>query len=613
MLTDGGEGINRITRPLTREGIIVVADELLKEVRTTMSSGSRPRFHLTEDDQSADALEAATVQAVGGHMRLHFDATMASSVPTRGDTSALVDGHARSLSDRRESLVRGWVAGDLCARTYHVAQAELLIDTLRSVQRPPLLHESVRLVALSARPELNGARGEVVSFKASSGRYVVRLEPGGREQGADHLLTLKPSNLELEPDELDAFSDEEEEQADFDGVMEAAMRHEVLSEAQADALTDALASGRKTTAEITSGLVPRVRVARCATLSQASQSYVIQGVLADVQLAKARHALRCGAFTAPLLEAVARMLVRGLRACKAADALVEQSIDAAENLEEAQVMAASFARFDQEAGRKRAALTCELAGLACEESALSPERSLHLRQRYSGGVHVPTKEAAALLFQGRWWETREEQRRATLCGSGSGSEEEEFSGGFEAGAAHPMESWLLGVCPPAHADRAEGIIGFLIVMDVGKDSTFFGKVLVFTPFSSLDFGDEAGREVRQSAKPSASDIEPLLLQAMCGTSQTWEERVGHAMAGPPRRPHVIGITDESLGCMAKGSRKRLDTELLRPLGISLARAAGREWEHGCAMLAAAVPALKVAAFESPGELEQRRAEFHAER
>ena len=65
--------------------------------------------------------------------------------------------------------------------------------------------------------------------------------------------------------------------------------------------------------------------------------------------------------------------------------------------------------------------------------------------------------------------------------------------------------------------------------------------------------------------------------------------------------------------MTKGSRKRLDTELLRPLGISLARAAGREWEHGCVMLAAAVPALKVAAFEAPGELEQRRAQFHAER
>mmetsp|Transcript_3303 Transcript_3303/g.7456 ORF Transcript_3303/g.7456 Transcript_3303/m.7456 type:complete len:176 (-) Transcript_3303:406-933(-) len=57
--------------------------------------------------------------------------------------------------------------------------------------RAPLIGELVLLRDLITRPEINGARGKVLSFDEQSGRYVVRLQPG-----AEH-IALRAANLQV--------------------------------------------------------------------------------------------------------------------------------------------------------------------------------------------------------------------------------------------------------------------------------------------------------------------------------------------------------------------------------------------------------------------------------
>ena len=63
------------------------------------------------------------------------------------------------------------------------------VDPSRGDGGAPSVGARVQLHSLLRTPEHNGAEGEVVEFDASTGRWRVRLEPGGRE------LALKAGNL----------------------------------------------------------------------------------------------------------------------------------------------------------------------------------------------------------------------------------------------------------------------------------------------------------------------------------------------------------------------------------------------------------------------------------
>jgi BolA-like protein 1 len=76
--------------------------------------------------------------------------------------------------------------------------AELLARSLRAQTSPkdklaPGLR--VRLHGLTARPELNGAYGTLISWETGKGRYAVEVSGGDASKAAERLL-LKPTNLE---------------------------------------------------------------------------------------------------------------------------------------------------------------------------------------------------------------------------------------------------------------------------------------------------------------------------------------------------------------------------------------------------------------------------------
>jgi hypothetical protein len=108
----------------------------------------------------------------------------------------------------------------------HVTEADLAIVGLQPLERQrllaalvaqPVVHASVRLPScgdavtlnkLVGRQELNGVRGQVVSFDGTSGRYVVRLPPSRLLQATadgatasdcgEQLLKLRPECLTVE-------------------------------------------------------------------------------------------------------------------------------------------------------------------------------------------------------------------------------------------------------------------------------------------------------------------------------------------------------------------------------------------------------------------------------
>ena len=361
-LADGPKAMLALTRPFaaspgdssppTRSGsvaMMVIGDVALSASRQSEEHGQY--MCIVEEQAVADALEVAVTGAVGAHLshlesELRFDpstavqeiedewmregngqprAAAAGSRAFSADSSDAVLAAEGTLSGRRTALIRRYADGALPSEAFHLAYAQLALDCLARVRVAPLVDEHVALHGLQSKPELNGLRAEVDAYVASKGRYMVRLLSDGSQ------MLAKPENMtpswaeddddndddDDDDDDDDGASgdDNQDEEEHMDWLLETLVREATLSDAEADAITDRMASAEASRRNLIGELESRMRCATAARTNAARDSYLVQMTLAQLSISRARYALRGavgGRYTRQLVERVAQVLEGGL-------------------------------------------------------------------------------------------------------------------------------------------------------------------------------------------------------------------------------------------------------------------------------------------------------------